>query len=295
MYTTVQLAEDSFEHRCNECDLLFRSRRGRPRHVCRGLAAAARKPCDCDDDAPRLPVYGILYTHHKVPDGVLAAVFSSVRATGLPASHLIVVATKEDDRIPRDCIRVIRDTAHWKREFPSTGWVASIYEQILAGLDQVPDGAAACLVEHDVLYPYDYFCNMREEVQKDPASLVYYTNLKHFDLNGRHCAFWDSDRNGTYMFLMGLGGTKEAMAHAFYEKYGYWFFDEAKIGCLEPVTAKYRNLVSTAERPLNPLVDIKHDFNTSNMGFNAEPSRLYDALPGWGTAARLRRRLRGET
>lgn len=220
-------------------------------------------------------LFGLLYTHHKVPDAVLKAMLQSVALAGLDAHQLMIVSNRPDPRFPRGCWNIGNDNADRLR-LPS-GWIPAIYEQMMTGLSALPPGATVCFLEHDVLYPHCYFDVVQDTMQHNaqPNTTYFYTPYRHLDLRpdraqfGGKSGFWSASEAGTRTFSSGTFGTRQHLMNVVAEKQQRWR-TTGNVGGFEPGIdglwrgVQYQHGLQTVQE-LPPLLDIRHGTGTNGL------------------------------
>jgi hypothetical protein len=241
-------------------------------------------------------IFGLLYTHHKVPDKVLAAMLNSVRTAGLPDRQLMIVSNGRDARFPKDCWHICNNNA---LTLKIRGWEAAILEQMAVGLGWLPTGAVVCFLEHDVLYPVDYFKTVAEQ-SIVPGRTYFYGCYRHLDLHPgpdpAYSGFWCGHEGGLCCAASGISGDRQTLLNRVRDKQ-----DEVRRGNIRityepgingPMEVLSHDLATGQE--LVSLLDIRHGANTSNFGYHnqaAHHAALHHAY--WGSAAILRQALNG--
>ena len=229
--------------------------------------------------ALEMKVWGLLYTHHQVPDGVLRAMLASIRAMGLPDERLLICCHHPDSRLP------VRSPVVYHKPVDSY-WIPAIYEQMITGLERLPQDDFVLTLEHDILYPSTYLSDMAAQM-KNPDCVYYYTLVRHIDLRvGGREDFWASDPNGTRTLQSCCGGrVGHLLGLARQDLAAYNAGTLSKD--FELGLARNWERVDT-ERP---VLDIRHGANTSSTGFDKTIHFATDYLPYWGHAQPLRARL----
>ena len=231
------------------------------------------------------PVYGLLYTHHRVPDAVFKLVLDSIKLTGLPEENLLISAHYQDNRFPPRARRKFFTPRH-----PGTNigneWMAMIYQQMIAGLEILPSDAWVLTLEHDVAYPIGYLETMRDAMI-DPTVVYYYTNLRHLDIRpGGQPHFWASDPNGTRTLQSCCGGNVTTLlSHARRDLVNYLqgtLRADFELGINDRWQGVYCEQC---------VLDIRQGSNTSNVGYDKTIHHETSTLPYWGNADHLKRRL----
>lgn len=242
-------------------------------------------------------IFGLLYTHHKVPDAVLRAMLDSVRMAGLPDHRLVVVSNRPDPRFPRTCWNIGNDNSHTLSQ--QHGWIPAIYEQMETGLSQIPPGSTVCFLEHDVLYPACYFDVIADRTITADRT-YFWTPYWHIDLNparrpGGKEEFWNSDTNGTYTVASGTIGKRQWLLDAVQHKQHLWETTR-NVGVFEPgigtaeAPLPIEFIADYQGRPLPPNLDIRTGANTTATWDNGPARRRADYDPYWGHAAHWHRR-----
>lgn len=224
-------------------------------------------------------VWGVLYTHHQVADKVLAATLASIRAMGLPDERLVICGQHDDARFP--------EKAHKVFHTPSDpAWVPAIYEQMIAGLSQLPPGVRTLTLEHDVFYPVTYLSTMAEAI-KDPSKAYYYTLVRHVDIRpGQRQDFWASDAAGTRTLQSCCGGWANRLlelAKADLQAYRDGVLNKGFELGMPTGWARV-----DAEQP---VLDVRQGHNSTDTGYHAGTFLQTDYLPYWGYARHLRSRI----
>jgi hypothetical protein len=209
----------------------------------------------------------------------------------LPDERLIIVAHHDDDRFPPRATLIIKDTSHWFRDLPNLAYRVAVYEQMEAGLLAVPETGVACFLEHDVLYPADYFTGVAKRVT-DGTLVYFWTSVKHLDAyKSDGCeAFWTMNPNGTYTFCSGMSGHRDALLSAVQSKLKRCWETPEDPGQYEPDDGHGVPITFNPDE-IGAMIDIRHGRNTTVGGETGPPVRKWDSLPGWGRAVDLRHRL----
>jgi len=216
-----------------------------------------------------MAVWGLLYTHHKVQDGLLAAMLSSVRGMGLPDDRLVVSCHRPDARLPSNQIHRVPEDGHW---------IGAIYEQMIAGLSVLPPTDYVLTLEHDVLYPPSYLADMTAAMTK-PDVVYYYTNVRHMDIReGERTDFWASDSNGTRTLQSGCGGRVSYLLALAQEDLRNYRAGNLGKDFELGLTGAWATVNSDT-----PMIDIRHGQNTSTVGYDKEIYYPSGALPQWGS------------
>jgi hypothetical protein len=249
---------------------------------------AAMMSGKCDLIAPFREIYGLLYTHHKVPDSILRLMLQSIEFAGLPNDHLVLCGHRPDSRFPSDAKLVIRDSSHYLKEYPKIGFAAAIYEQQLAGLEAIPDGAVVCLLEHDCLYPPDYFHTI-SELNYRPDTIYSWVQMRQLDARpGSVDFFWQLNDRGETCFASTLSGVKELLVANIQANFDEWRQTQA-IRCIEPLGRKWERIKTDGD---SPIIDIHHGRNTSNgLSIAQQGKRKSRTSPVWGPARQLKARI----
>ena len=232
-------------------------------------------------------VWGLLYTHHNVPDRVLQASLASVQAMGLPWERVVICGHRPDKRFPPAATLVYHDTT----ELCKQHWAPAIYEQMEQGALRVPDGARIACLEHDILYPACYLDTVSELAVR-PDLTYFWAHIRHLDLRPSATAhFWDTDPNGTHTFQSGAVSSKSLLLLNVGKKLAKWHHDRNP-GAFEPGTeGPWETMTHLAGQALPPLIDIRHGRNASRVG-DDQPMAHTDAyLPAWGMARHWQNRL----
>lgn len=225
-------------------------------------------------------VWGVMYTHHKIADKVLAQTLATIRAMGLPDERLIISCQYPDNRFPIAATKVFHKPAD---QF----WIPAIYEQMIAGLAAVPLGARVLTLEHDVFYPISYLSVMAEAM-KDPYFAYYYAQLMHVDVRaGQREDFFASDSNGTRTLQSCCGGW--AMRLLQLAKADLLDYQEGRLksegfelgmkGSWARVDGEYA------------VLDVRQGNNATETGYSAGTFMATESLPYWGKATHLRSRI----
>lgn len=227
-------------------------------------------------------VWGLLYTHHRVPDRVLSAMLASVRAMGLPDERLLISCQRPDDRLPERAKKV-----YFTPSDPF--WIPAIYEQMLAGLDRLHDQARVLTLEHDVLYPATYL-DVMSDAMTSAYQVYYYTLVRHLDIRaGQRADFWASDPNGTRTLQSCAGGQVGLLKqHARTDLMAYrsgTLHKDFELGVIPGGWARV-----DADQP---VLDLRQGSNTSSTGYDKTIHHETDYHAYWGHAHHLRRRLIG--
>ncbi|SOD81046.1 hypothetical protein [Spirosoma fluviale] len=226
-------------------------------------------------------VWGLLYTHHLVPDRVLAQSLATIRAMGLPDEQLVISCHRPDARLPDRARKVFHKS-------DNANWIPAIYSQMIAGLSLIPGGDRVLTLEHDVFYPVTYLDQM-SAAMTEAGSVYYYTLLRHLDLrDGQRTEFWASDSNGTRTLQSCAGGyvdTLMGFARADLEAYNAGKLDKAfELGM--GGGGSWRRVDGD-----QPVLDVRHGANTTSTGYEKEAYFIEYKNAYWGYAHQLRKRL----
>jgi len=160
----------------------------------------------------------------------------------------------------------------------------SIYEQILAGLEELPDDTYVFFAEHDVLYHESHFADApSESTKRDQVN--YNTNCYRCISNGF------SRRELPSKALSQCSGLVGTMKSAIKEKHSLLIHSgrEGIGGRIEPGAGRGCSWldINTYESEM-PNVDIRHDKNFSQL---IKMEIQGETLPHWGDCSKLREKL----
>lgn len=231
------------------------------------LIETAGFSCPENGFGAELPLWVVYYSHNKGPARLLEYCLSDLHEKVAAANGHLVTVTHQP--VTRGTFRLMFTGGY-------SGHLA-IYRQILQGLSVIPDKAAVCLVEHDVLYPPNYFPELAAALSVSPARLVY--NINNCGLNA------DGYFERPYGHLMSnLAGAKSILKSAIEQK-------------IEETLARPNRRPKWAEPGLGddghtlpnvklvkcsqPVIDIRHGANFTGM---REAHHYFQNLDPWGHA-----------